>query len=52
MGCGVKDMGWMFAMSQFNGDISSWNVSNVEYMKDIFRCSQFKGDISKWDKKL
>lgn len=26
---GVKDMGGMFGFSEFNGDISKWDVSNV-----------------------
>jgi len=34
----------------FNGDISQWDVSNVEYMGFIFYgCSKFNCDISMWD---
>jgi surface protein len=29
-------MGYMFYDSQFNGDISKWNVSNVEDMSFMF----------------
>ncbi|MCI6437239.1 BspA family leucine-rich repeat surface protein [Fibrobacter sp.] len=33
----------------FNGDISRWDVSNVENMFGLFSHSRFNGDISKWD---
>ena len=33
----------------FNGDISKWDVSNVEDMTSMFEFSKFNGDISKWD---
>ena len=39
----------MFWKSQFNGDISNWDVSNVTKMKWMFFDSKFNGDISKWD---
>ena len=42
----------MFAYSKFNGDISKWDVSNVEDMSNIFYYSQFtgeNGDLSNWD---
>ena len=32
-----------------NGDISNWNVSNVEDMNFMFKNSKFNGDISNWD---
>jgi uncharacterized protein (TIGR02145 family) len=36
--------------SSFNGDISSWNVSNVTTLQQMFRgASSFNGDISSWD---
>ena len=35
--------------SDFNGDISRWDVSNVKNMQGMFNGSQFDGDISKWD---
>ena len=41
----------MFEGSQFNGDISNWNVSNVGWMDGMFYNSNFNGDISKWAKK-
>lgn len=34
--------------SEFNGDISNWNVENVISWYNIFKNSKFKGDISKW----
>ena len=38
----------MFACSQFNGDISRWDVSAVTLMAQMFECSEFNGDISGW----
>ena len=39
----------MFAESQFNGDLSRWDTSNVQYMIMMFFRSPFNGDISNWD---
>jgi surface protein len=39
----------MFLESKFNGDISAWNVSNVQNMAYMFADSMFNGDISQWD---
>jgi surface protein len=39
----------MFANSQFNGNISNWDVSNVTNMHYMFANSQFNGNISNWD---
>jgi len=41
----------MFRDSQFNGDISGWDVSNVTDMSGMFRNSHFNGDISGWNTK-
>jgi surface protein len=41
----------MFFNSNFNGDISQWNVSNVTNMYRMFEGSKFNGDISEWDVK-
>ena len=38
-----------FLGSSFNGNISSWDVSNVENMGMMFHESSFDGDISEWD---
>ena len=48
----ITDMSGLFCRtgrSAFNGDISKWNVSNVESMADMFNKSAFNGDISNWD---
>ena len=42
----VKDMSYLFENTDFNGDISNWNASNVEDMQFMFReCKSFNGDI-------
>jgi hypothetical protein len=38
----------MFERSEFNGDISNWNVLKLQYMIKIFDESKFNGDISNW----
>ena len=45
----ITDMSYLFADSDFNGDISKWDVSNVTDMEGMFRFSKFNGDISKWN---
>ena len=48
----ISDMSYMFNGSYFNGDISEWDVSNVESMCGTFEHSEFtgeNGDISNWD---
>jgi len=42
-------MNSMFYHSEFNEDISNWNVSKVEDMSYMFEYSKFNGDISDWD---
>ncbi len=45
----ITDMSDLFAFFKlFNGDISEWDVSNVEDMNGMFSGSKFNGDISKW----
>ena len=39
----------MFHNSQFTGDISNWDVSNVTNMSYMFHNSKFTGDISNWN---
>ena len=56
----IKDMSHLFdgaeweygntIFKDFNGDISKWDVSNVENMEFMFHyCKNFNCDISKWD---
>ena len=45
----ITDMSYLFLESDFNGDISKWNVSNVTNMESMFDSSNFNGDISNWD---
>jgi surface protein len=39
-------MSELFDKSEFTGDISKWDVSNVTDMGNMFRYSKFNGDIS------
>ena len=46
----ITDMRELFCFfDDFNGDISKWDVSNVEDMDWMFKDSNFNGDISKWN---
>ncbi len=45
----ITNMSALFCNSDFNGDISKWNVSKVTDMSWMFYGSKFKGDISEWD---
>ena len=46
----ITDMSNLFEYSEFNGDISKWDVSNVTDMYWMFGgCSKFNKDISWWD---
>ena len=42
----ITNMRSMFHNSNFNGDISSWDVRNVTNMRSMFNCSEFNGDLS------
>ena len=45
----ITNMSSLFKGSDFNGDISKWNVSNVTNMEGMFYSSKFNCDISNWD---
>ena len=46
----ITDMSKLFFYSDFNGNISQWDVSNVKNMMNMFfNCKYFNGDISTWD---
>lgn len=45
----VIDLSNLFQNSNFDGDISNWNTSNVQYTRRMFKNSKFNGDISKWN---
>ena len=48
----IDNMNQLFFNSDFDGDISEWNVSNVLRMYALFAKSKFTGknsDLSKWD---
>ena len=42
----ITNMFHLFYKSQFNGDISGWDVSKVKDMTSMFSNSQFNGDLS------
>ena len=48
---GVTDLSHMFDnASDFNGDVSKWDVSSVTNMKGMFAATpSFNGDVSAWD---
>ena len=43
-------MYYMFNNSDFNGDISKWNVSNVKDMRSMFYNSPLQKNPPKWYK--
>ena len=46
----ITDMSYLFLNSDFNGDISNWNVSNVTDMNGMFECcTKFNQDLSEWN---
>ena len=45
----MANMRSLFYRSNFNCDISKWDVSNVTHMICMFANSVFDGDISKWN---
>ena len=47
----ITDMNYIFYLSKFNGDISNWNVSNVENMVTMIDNSPLEKNPPKWYKK-
>jgi len=48
----IRDMSEIFMHTNFNGDISEWNVGKVKNMELMFSLSKFtgeNGDISRWN---
>ena len=46
----ITDMSNLFKGTDFNGDISHWDVSNVNNMRLMFHdCKNFNHNISDWD---
>jgi hypothetical protein len=45
----IINMSHLFSNSNFNGNISKWNVSKVQFMDFMFEHSNFNGDISQWN---
>ena len=46
----ITDMSNLFERTDFNGDVSNWDVSNVKNMYGMFyKCTNFNQDISSWD---
>ena len=47
----ITDMTELFYQSKFNGDISNWAVSNVEYMSRMFLASPLQKNPPTWYKR-
>ena len=46
----IKDMSGLFYKSYFNGDISKWDVSNVERMENMICGSPLENNEPNWYK--
>ena len=46
----ITDMSMLFRYSDYNFDVSDWDVSNVTNMNNMFYCcNNFDCDLSNWD---
>ena len=46
----ITDMSLLFKDTNFNGNVSNWDVSNVDNMSGMFyECNSFNQDISNWN---
>ena len=46
----ITDMSMLFRYSDYNFDVSDWDVSNVTDMNNMFYCcNNFNCDLSNWD---
>lgn len=45
----ITDFTDIFAETQFNGDVSRWDVARSWNFSGMFRDCPFNGDVSKWD---
>jgi len=45
----ITNMFELFLDSEFNGDISNWDVGSVTNMRRMFSNSEFNGNISNWN---
>ena len=46
----ITDMSFLFYDTKFNGDISKWDISNVERMDDMICGSPLEGNEPDWYK--
>lgn len=45
----ATDLGYLFAFTNFNGDINNWNTSNVTNIEGMFSYATFNKPLSSWD---
>lgn len=45
----VDDFSWLFTETEFDGDVSQWDMSRAVNLTGMFRESYFSGDISRWN---
>lgn len=45
----MTEMGQMFMLCAFTGDLSDWDTSSVTSMSHMFHEAHFNGDISGWN---